>query len=1105
MATLIDTDARARAATATDRNIVVTAGAGTGKTTLLVERLIHLLLHRPEPLEIGHIVALTFTNKAASEMKLRLRDRLIGLRENAAARRAVAELEKSQIGTIHSFAAHLLRLYPIESGVDPAFQQDEGDRFKEYFDREWTLWLDVELGSGGAHHEVWRDALRTLRLDDLRTFASRLAGELIPLDQPVEMLDGTELPAAIRLWLTEHSLRAKVLRQAHPKANTLELMLEEAAAYLQCEAEGRTQGRNAQAALDRLDRKPPAITKTWSEEDHAEAVRILKVANACRKVRSGALRPLLQLFIPFARQCRDGFLQTGYVSFDGLLARARNLLRDHPLIRRHLKAQFRSILVDEFQDTDPVQYEMILYLAEAPGQEVADWRQVRLEPGKLFIVGDPKQSIYAFRRADMEAYDTVVEDLVLAQSQPGERHTLQTNFRSHHGLIATANALFARIFPGTPVKGLQPQHDPLLPYEPRARLLSHEGIEVRLVKPEEPDADADTASRAEAEELARWLSEEVLGREEIMEGQVSVKVKPGHVAMLFRSLTNMRDYLEAFRRFDIPCLTEGEKHFYERQEIIDAINLLRAIVNPHDRLALAGVLRSSLGGVTDREIEALARGNLLDYRIAHDLPGHEAEIARASDAVLPLYALLRSLHDELPRLPLTDVMDTVLAKVPLVELATASLDREQAAANLYKLRGIMAELATRPSLTFRGLVEELTHRAIALPEETESSLTEEQSEEREQQGAVRLLSIHKAKGLEFPVVILAGLHRGTERREPCVLVQHDWSSGILGLRLGDLQTFGGLYVGSKLAQRQRAEQSRVLYVAMTRAKRRLILSAGLPKKPPGDSFLSLIAQQLACDIEAPVAGATTIPVGEGRVSLHVREGATVPFQGLMQREDRWVESTEEVSRIEQQWRRRWRRREEAIQRPIFVSPTALQIEVSDKAGVRRRSVNERQPDEARLIGTLAHRVLEGWDYREDPKRLDDRVVAVCQRAIFSEGGRGADRIEAELRRVFARFIGSEAYCRLTQATIIGQEVPFSIPWEGDQIMSGILDLLYRLDGKLWIADYKTDDVPVEGVPARIERYREQARIYLKAVVDSTGQPAEGFHLIFIRHGILAKM
>ena len=1104
MATVLDQDARHRAATATDRNIVVTAGAGTGKTTLLVDRLIHLLLNRPDPLEIGQIVALTFTNKAASEMKLRLRDRLIGLREHKLARQAVAHLEKSQIGTIHSFAAHLLRLHPIESGVDPAFQQDEGDRFKEYFDREWALWLDVELGGGGTHHEVWREALRTFQLEDLKTFASRLAGELIPLDQPIEALDGTELPVAIRSWLAELSLRAGALREAHPKANTLELMLEEASLYLQREAEGRAQDREARAALEKLDREPPAITKAWTEEDHGEAVRILKVARACGKTSSGVLRPLLQLFLPFAKRCRNGFLQTGYVSFDGLLAWARNLLRDHPLIRRYLKSQFRSILVDEFQDTDPVQYEMILYLAEAPGQEATDWRQVRLEPGKLFIVGDPKQSIYAFRRADMEAYDTVVEDRVLAQSQQGERHTLQTNFRSHHRLIATVNALFGRIFPGTPIKGLQPQHDPLLPYEPGARLLSHERIEVRLVKPEEPDADADTASRAEAEELARWLSEEVLGREEIMEGNVPVKIKPGHVAILFRALTTMREYLEAFRRFDIPCLTEGEKHFYERQEIIDAVNLLRAMANPHDRLALAGVLRSCLGGVTDREIETLARGNLLDYRIAGDKPAREEAIGRAFDAVSPLYGVLRSLRQELPRLPLTDVMDEVMANVPLIELATASLDREQAAANLFKLRDMMSELAKRPSLTFHGLVEELTERAISLPEETESSLTEELSDESEQQGAVRLLSIHKAKGLEFPVVILAGLHRGTDRREPRILVQHDWSSGVLGLRLGDLQTFGGLYVSSKLAQRQRAEQSRILYVAMTRAKRRLILSAGLPKKPAGDSFLSLITERLALDIEAlgADAEARVIPVGEGQMHVHLLEGPSVPRQGQRQRAQCWAESHDDVSRVENRWDKRLQRRDEAIQRPLFVSPTGLQARRNMEEPVRRHPPSEREPDEARLIGTLAHRVLEGWDYREDPKKLDDRVVAVCQRAIFPEGVRGADLIEAELRRVFARFIGSDAYCRLAQATIIGQEVPFSIPWEGDQIVSGVMDLLYRLDGKLWIADYKTDAVPVEGVPARVEHYREQAAIYRKAVEMTTGEAVAGCNLIFLRPGLV---
>ncbi|HET7058850.1 MAG TPA: UvrD-helicase domain-containing protein, partial [Nitrospiraceae bacterium] len=544
MATLSDSLARARAATADDRNIVVTAGAGTGKTTLLVNRLLHLLLHRAEPLPIGDIVALTFTNKAADEMKLRLRMRLSELSANDLAAKALHELEKSQIGTIHSFAAHLLRLYPIESRVDPGFQQDDGRQFDAFFQQEWVLWLDQELGSAGAHDDIWRVVLSLVTLEELQELARGFVGELIPMDDMLDLaLDLEHLSPSIREWLLHQARTASDLRRTHPKTNTFERMLEDAATYLD-----RFARQQRCTAPESLNREAPPITTQWERDDYEQAKRIIRVAQGVAAVRLDVLKPMVHLIVPFARECRRRFVLTGYISFDGLVARARNLLRDHPRIRRELKRQFRSILVDEFQDTDPVQYEMILYLAEAAGGEASDWRTIRLEPGKLFIVGDPKQSIYAFRRADMEAYDTVVEDHVLAQTPSGERHALHTNFRSHAALLASINGFFARMFPEQSIKGIQPRYDPLLSRDTQIPLPG-EQMEIRLVRPDGLDADADTAGRAEADELARWLREEVFEREEIHEHGVPVKIRPGHVAILFRTLTDMRDYLEALRRY----------------------------------------------------------------------------------------------------------------------------------------------------------------------------------------------------------------------------------------------------------------------------------------------------------------------------------------------------------------------------------------------------------------------------------------------------------------------------------------------------------------------------------------------------------------------------
>jgi ATP-dependent helicase/nuclease subunit A len=1131
MTELVDRKARERAATVKDCNLVVTAGAGTGKTTLLVDRLVHLLFQHPDPIEIGHIVALTFTNKAASEMKLRLRDRLalwISLdpgapptgvsrrrewdllnavlaayhlskaRLNELAGTALQDLEKSQIGTIHSFAAHLLRLYPQEGVVDPEFREDDGTRFAEYFQREWELWLDAELGTPGAHQEAWRAALAAASPEDIRELAVRLCSELIPLEVVAGQVSpeaDPALPHAMRRWVGGLASRAALLRQARAKTNTLERMLDAAIPLLEGLADGRGLESAAPGETSDLDRGVPAQTKAWSDDDYAEARDILRAAQALLSVNVAPVAPLLDRLVRFAERCRRGFVLEGFVSFDGLLARARDLLRDHPGIRRALKAQFAAILVDEFQDTDPVQYELILYLAEAVGAEAAEWRQVRLAPGKLFIVGDPKQSIYAFRRADMEAYDAVVDELILAQAVAAEPEVLRTNFRAHPALLDPINACFARLFPACAVKGVQPANEPLLAPPTAPAPLPHEAVEIRLVRPDDTDADTETATRCEAEELARWLADEVLGRQQIREGEEAVTIKPKHVAILFRTLTYARDYLEALRRHGIPYLTEGEKHFYERQEILDCVNLLRAASNPHDRIALVGVLRSPLGGLRDRGIEQLARLQRLDFRL--DPPGAVAGAAR-------IYALLRELHRALPRLPVTEAITLALARAPLLELAAASVDGEQAMANLRKLRDLILELAGRGDLSWRGVLARLGERVREAPDEAESPLAEERLDEIEGDGAVRVLSIHKAKGLEFPMVVLAGLHRGVDRREDPILAQHDWSTGLVGLRVGDCQTYGGVYIAAKLAERQRAEQLRVLYVAMTRAKRRLVLSAGIPVNTSrmGDSLLVMVGDGLDSDFLSMAVG-TEESLGS-HVTVTVIAGREVPLT-RSGRDEAWTEGSGDLTAQAARWDQRAGRWEAAQAERRFLTVS----EVAQNEPRRRRTSEPvsgaATEDRSRRVGVLIHRLLADWDFAAgvaDPAK-QPHLPGVPE----SE----SDLLE-EVRQILAVFAGSAAYRGLQRATILGREVPILMPWQSETgetsgtggmprcVMEGVIDLIYRLDGELWVADYKTDHVGPDELARRADEYAAQVRIYSKAVAQALGQERVRTQAIFLRAG-----
>jgi ATP-dependent helicase/nuclease subunit A len=1138
-----DAQVRRLAETTFDRNVVVVAGAGTGKTTLLVNRLTHLLMREPHPVGITHLVALTFTNKAATEMKVRLRERLkillasgsnpggtadpgavagsdiqeryslssAQIAERAAA--ALQDLEKAQIGTLHSFAAHLLRLHPLESGVDPNFQTDDGEsRFDEHFHARWEVWLDQELGADGPNHARWRRLLAGFGLEPIRELAHALRSELIPLDELRAQAGDPRLSPALRAWFLGKRDRAGALLHAHdrPKRRKIESMLAASQALFAALAERGLEGFEAER--QELERDLGGQPAGWSEEEFAEAAGLIRVAKQVLEVDCGLMEDLLELLAPFVQSVRDGFLAQGWIAFDGLLARARALLRDHPVIRERLKHDYRAILVDEFQDTDPVQYEIILYLAERAGRHASGWRDVETEPGKLFIVGDPKQSIYAFRRADIEAFDQVVGKL---QASGGLVYELTTNFRSHQSVLDVVNPLFDRLLRRQ--ENVQPPNVPLVVRPQRRGGVSHPGVELRLVRADaEEELDSPAATRIEADQLARWLRDEVLAHETLTDaGGKTGPLQPGHIALLFRTLTHAQDYLDALRRHDIPYVTDGEKHFYRRQEIVDLVNLLRVIDNPHDRIALVGVLRSALGGVTDRELVELQERQALDYR--H--PDRLASWTRDRAAALRLlYQRLAGLNREAPVRPLPDALDLLFARLPVLELAAASLHGEQAVANLLKVRQMAAELADRPHLTLTGFVDVMMARLSEQPEEAESALAEESLE------AVRVMTIHKAKGLEFPVVILPGFHHGTSRGRETPLISHDWSSGVLGLSLGGRCNPGAVLVGEKLRLREEAERRRLFYVGMTRAKERLILSGGLSVRATKGAFLGLLQEAVGGEIGQAGQSAVHVgPVTIGQTVVATADRAPRRRKGAPAK----LRASSEWTSLASLWEQRDRAWEAARSRPAHLTPTRLadRREIGPATTGRGAGASER----GRAVGTLAHRILQHWDFAGAPEELRERIAAVCRQDLAPEWAGDMAGIERELQELLQTFMASGPYRELRRATILGREVPFVMPWEGDRlwamgngpnktqadsfpspiayrplpascVMEGVIDVVYRLDGQIHLADYKTDRVQDSEIAARAVEYEGQAQVYREAVSRCLGIKHVGFKLIFVRNG-----
>ena len=1107
--TLADSRDRLLAETTWDRNVVVIAGAGTGKTTILVNRVLNLLLREPSPLAITEIVALTFTNKAATEMKQRLRAQLLRLTEQSdeliatfraryhlsaeevgvRARMALEQMEKAQIGTLHSFAAHLLRLHPLESEIDPLFQEDDGTRFKELFDSSWDRWLDDELGATGPQHDRWRRVLGGTTLDDLRQLTIALAGDFMDLDELERQCRSLSLEGALRDWvITTHGRAATLLSaQDRPKRRKAEQML---AAALQSLALLLAQGSPGLAHLPQderatLEKDLGKAPVGWDEGAFQEAASIIGLAQQLLKVDQPYFQEVVTLVRPFLNQVQHGFLTSGWIAFDGLLARAKTLLRDHPYVRARIKQTYRAILVDEFQDTDPVQYEIILYLGERVGCHQTSWQDVDLDPGKLFIVGDPKQSIYAFRRADIEAFERVVEKI---RTGGGAVYSLVTNFRSDGAVLDVVNNVFDRLF--QPAEHIQPANERLAARPQRKPEVSVSGAQLRLVRPGEGDEEFDvqSATRAEAEALARWLKEELLPGTTVMDrDRREGPLQPGHIALIFRKLTQAQVYLDALRRYDIAYITDGEKHFYRRQEIIDLVNLLRVIDNQHDAIALVGVLRSPLGGMTDRDLLALQQIEGLDYQKGERLSSWNHPQA---DMMRRLYERLAELHRLAPRRPVPDAIDLLFDRLPVLELAAASLHGEQAVANLRKIREMAETLADRPHLTLTGFVDLMMTRISEQPDEAESALAEESLD------AIRVLTIHKAKGLEFPVVILPGLHQGSKNPRKGPSIHHDWSSRCYSLRMGGRMNLGSLLVDMKMAAREEAEQRRLLYVGMTRARDLLVLSAGQTTHLGHDTALALLGE--AIEDEGDPAASDQICIGTSTLTRVVTPAVAVarrrrqdalsnippgPALGptLSRRHARLVE---------------WEKRRTM---PRRLTPSSLAG--GRPEAVSPRTVTGHDANLGRLVGVCAHAVLEQWDFARPREEIYAVIAQACRRHV----GQGhpqmmADAVE-DLTTLFERFLSSEPYTRLQRSTVLGREVPFAMPLGEGQMMEGVIDLIYRLDDRIWIADYKTDDVAAEAAQARADRYRPQAEMYSRAVASALGISSLMFQFIFLRLGV----
>jgi ATP-dependent exoDNAse (exonuclease V) beta subunit len=1131
---LPDAEARRRIGEDLEATLFVEAAAGTGKTTELVGRLVALL--RSGGATLDRVVAVTFTEKAAGEMKLRIRAEIEKARANAAdvAERdrlvaALRQLELARIGTIHGFCGDLLHERPVEAGVDPLFEVADEDAQSALLDRAFDAWFERVLDdppegvrrvlrrrARGFNANGPRDQLRSAvqALLDHRDFTTAWRREPFERDAEID-----------RVVAQLAEVGALAARAAHPDdwlaKNVAEI--ERFAAEL----------RHREAVRGRDHDSLESARRPFAKDLAADAVRALRDAakQALDEFISRAdadLAPLLQAELtPVVREYQLAKQRAGVLDFLDLLVCARNLLRDDAAVRADFQARFTHYFVDEFQDTDPLQAEILLLLAADDAAET-DWHRIAPRPGKLFLVGDPKQSIYRFRRADVAIYEGVKQQLA---SRGADVVQLNASFRSVPQIQAAVNAAFAPLMKGS-ADGSQAAYVPLeavragVPTQPSVVALPVPRPYGRFGKVYQYAIEDSLPDAVGA--FVAWLVEEsgwtVSERERPNE---RVAIAPRHICLLFRRFKSFRDdvtrpYVRALEVRRIPHVLVGGRSFHEREEVLAIRNALCAIEWPDDELRVFATLRGPLFALGDDALLAFRQR----FRRLHPLRRQGTEpLGEVEKTVADALGVLAALHAGRNHRPLAETVAQLLAAVRAHAGIAIWPTGEQALANCLRSVDLARRFERRGASSFRAFVEWLEEQAER-GEAAEAPAVEEGTE------GVRIMSVHRAKGLEFPVVILCDPTCKATREPPTRHV--DPAKGLWAEAIAQCAPHELVEAHELEARRDRDEAVRLVYVAATRARDLLVVPViGDPRGdeeangwltaldpavyPDGDTRRDAEpapgcpafgkdsvferpeearkgpAASVAPGLHRPESGAHRVVWWDPRtLKLDLEPSVGLRQQKILEADKEGVVAAE-GERAWNAWKSAHeatlaRGAEESLRARAVTalaadSATAQVLQHETHVALHEVAVGRGARPGGRRFGALVHAIFAAADL--------DATDAAALRALAQQQGRIVGASEAEVTAAADAVSAALAHPLLRRAAAaaarseLRRETPVWLRLEDGSLAEGVVDLAFREDGAWTVVDFKTD----AELAASRAAYERQVRLYAAAVAAATGETA----------------
>jgi ATP-dependent exoDNAse (exonuclease V) beta subunit len=1081
-----DEDARTRAAIVDDLGdtLFVEAGAGSGKTQSLVDRVVALVTRAGVPMR--EIVAVTFTEKAAAELRDRIRRELelAALAGDPLAAAALDELDAAAVSTLHAFAQRLLAEHPIEAGLPPRIEVLDDIASQVAFEERWTRFVDRVLDDPALERALLLALNADTGLATLRTIALACNAnwDLVTERMGPEPDPPTLVPAPLAAALRELCAMGDGCSDPDDKLLAGLGALAEWCDRFERAPDEYEQLRLLTVGLPKVHARS-GRKASWPGVHDVDTVRARVVAvrdqaaAVTRAITEATVRRLAWEIAQFTLQEADERRRAGRLEFHDLLVLSRAVLRDPEHgwdVRRRLRERYTHLLLDEFQDTDPIQCDLAALLASGvPDARHHKWDELAVDPGRLFVVGDPEQSIYRFRRADIAAF-------LRARSAFGAapRH-LTHNFRTTAPVIEFVNHVFRDLIVAE--AGSQPEYVPLVPVRgaapsgPATLLL---GTEAHRDTPK-----ADALRAREAADVAAAVTTALadgwrVARRDRDGTETWEPCRLGDVAVLLPARTSLGHLEDALDAAGIPYRAETSSLVYGTREIRDLLVVLQAVDDPTDELALVSALRSPLFGCGDDD--------LYTFRVRHGGHwSHQAQLPETLPVGHPVgdaMAALAAWHDARLWLGPSELLDRIVRERRVLEVAFADgRPRDLWRRVRFVIDQARAFSEAQAASSLRDFLAWADLQSAEGARVVETVLPETDDD------AVRILTIHGAKGLEFPITVVSGMTTQVRQRRSGVQLLFPHDSDTYALKISARVTTEEFERYEPIdEQMDFHEKLRLLYVALTRARDHLVVSvhrADRDLERDGDDRTRWTHAEL---LWAAAQGAP-------HWSAFATDDADVVPAAVVAGE----QAAAGVALLA--WDEWLARRDAAIAggtRPRVRSATAIAREAAEQTADPALAKDARDLElppwnkgrYGTAVGRAVHAVLQTVDLVSG-----DGIDATAAAQAAAEGVIGREHdIAALARSALASTTVREAVTReFRREMYVGTRV------EG-QTLEGYVDLVYRTDDGLVVVDYKTDAWRDDAdLDAKVARYRLQGASYALALEGATGERVHRCVFLFL--------